>query len=130
MSKALVLLALTSSCLCWWDTGHLIIARIAYDKLTSDGQTAVIDQANTILGYLSEFTSEEENYPFVECATFADDSKAKGFDDQADWHFINTPYFMDGFTTDAPYENYNVTWALGTMIDDLSGAKATLVDST
>jgi hypothetical protein len=40
----------------------------------------------------------ELNYPFVECATFADQLKTKGIDWkwQNNWHFIDTPYLDQG----------------------------------
>jgi hypothetical protein len=34
----------------------------------------------------------ERNYPFVECATFADEIKLKGMTWQSDWHFDDQPY--------------------------------------
>jgi hypothetical protein len=54
----------------------------------------------------------EKDHPFVECATFADDSKSKGWDDQADWHYTNIPFFDDDYFTTAEPENMNITWAL------------------
>lgn len=53
----------------------------------------LITRANTILSHLASFTTAEAKYPFVECATFPDIIKSKGWDDQADWHFVDNPYF-------------------------------------
>jgi hypothetical protein len=47
-------------------------------------------------------TSHEGSFPFVECATFADEIKAKGGRFQAGWHFVDTPYLDEGNTI----ENY------------------------
>jgi len=58
----------------------MLTARVAYDKLMKDN-SALIDRANGILSHLAQFTTLEQNYPFVECATFADDIKSKGWDD-------------------------------------------------
>ena len=40
-------------------------------------------------------TGSEDAHPFTECATFADEIKSK-YSYQADWHFIDQPYFSDG----------------------------------
>lgn len=45
-------------------------------------------------------TRLEGEYPFVECATFADEIKAKGGSFQADWHFIDNPYLDQGGSID------------------------------
>jgi hypothetical protein len=107
----------------WWSTGHMLAARIAYDKLTAENP-ALITRANTVLSHLASFTTVEKDYPFVECATFADDIKSKGWDDQADWHFVDNPFFDDGYNKADWYPNaYNVTWELGELISALKGAK-------
>jgi hypothetical protein len=65
------------------------------------------------LSTLSLFTTYEKNHSFVECATFADDGFTRGFRDQFDWHFIDTPYFTDGYNDDHPFiSEQNVEWAI------------------
>lgn len=59
----------------------------------------MIDTANSILQFLAPYTSLEKDYPFVECATFADEIKNKGWNDQSNLHFVDTPFF-DGYTRD------------------------------
>ena len=50
-------------------------------------------------------TTLEGNYPFVECATFADEIKAKGGSWQSGWHFVDTPYFDKG-GSEKDYPNF------------------------
>ena len=89
----------------------MLIARIAYDKLMQESPE-VMDRANGILSYLADFTSMEKDHPFVECATFGDDIKGKGWHDQANWHFVDNPYF-NGYEPEGWYpEDMNITWAL------------------
>lgn len=38
----------------------------------------------------------EGTYPFVECATFADQIKGQGMAWQSNWHFKDTPYLDEG----------------------------------
>ena len=79
-----------------------LVARIAYDKLAKESPNA-LTRANGILSHLAQFTTMEKDHPFVECATFADAIKSKGFDDQADWHFVDNPFFDDNFKKDNVY---------------------------
>ena len=61
----------------------------------------------------------EANHPFIECATFPDDIKTKGFKgDTSAWHFDDLAFFDHFNTTIAP-QNFNVTWAIGYMKDQL-----------
>jgi len=50
--------------------------------------------------------TNENNNPFTECATWADDIKAKGYDFQSPWHFINTPYFDDDDTSASDFPEF------------------------
>ena len=62
---------------------------------------------------LALYTSFEKDYPFVECATFADEIKEQGFDDQSHWHYVDKAFFDNGFNRNDVYpEMYNVTWAM------------------
>ena len=56
------------------------------------------------------------NYPFVECATFADEIKSKGFADTSDFHFVDNPFLDDGYKLDIAAEPYNITWMLVIII--------------
>ena len=62
---------------------NFLVARIAYDHLDSTPQgKAALDKATQLLKvYSSKYpsmTNLEGSYPLVECATFADEIKAKG----------------------------------------------------
>jgi len=59
------------------------VARIAYDQLekTTQGKAALAKATELLKVYSSKYpsmTNLEGNYPVVECATFADEIKAKG----------------------------------------------------
>ena len=93
------------------------MARIAYDILDND----TITKANSMLETLAPYTTLENKYPFVECATFADEIKQKGWNDQAGWHFVDNPFF-DNYTNTLVYpEVYNITWAINEMTNSLKG---------
>ena len=66
----------------WWDNGHLLTARIAFDVLQVESPET-IEEVNKILAPLRDSdpawtTSESEERGFVECATWADEIKGKG----------------------------------------------------
>jgi hypothetical protein len=89
----------------------IIVARIAYDKLMKE-HPHLIEKANKILRQLDEFTTLEGNYPFVECATFADEIKITGFDFISSWHFVDQPLFEGGFYKPVVNDPLNITWAI------------------
>jgi len=75
------MLSFSSSVMSWSATPHLMVAKIAYDKL-STSNPAALKKANDLLEILSDnqpsLITKEYDYPFVECATFADEIKSKG----------------------------------------------------
>lgn len=95
------------------------MARVAYDHLTKEAPHA-LKIANDMLavysGSNSESTHLEKDYPFVECATFADEIKAHGGSYQSDWHFIDTPYLDEGDSIDDYPEYQFKDENIGTVI--------------
>ena len=74
-----------------------IVAKIAYDKLEKESPKALA-RANDLLSalsdkHLSHHNEKEGDYPFVECATLADDIKYTGGGWQSDWHFVDNPWY-------------------------------------
>lgn len=65
----------------------------------------------------------EKDHMFVECATFADDIKDKGLSDQSPWHFIDQPFFDEGFNKTVYPESFNVTWSIDYMQNNLKAEK-------
>ena len=70
-------------------------------------------------------TAKEDSYPFVECATFADDIKYKGGNWQSEWHFIDMAYLDEGGDIN-DYDNYgasdhNITLAINQITAWLKG---------
>jgi len=51
-------------------------------------------------------TNDEDQHPFTECATFADNIKGQGYSAQSDWHFIDQPYLDQAGTTIADYPDF------------------------
>jgi hypothetical protein len=123
MYKTLTVLGLTTAQTnAWWGNGHMFTARIAYDILEEQHPT-LLEKANGILANLADFTDlETPEHAFVECATFPDKIKHRGFGAQAHWHFVDTPFFDEGFEKEVIPNQYNVTWAISQMKWDLKFA--------
>jgi hypothetical protein len=76
---ALALTLAASSVNAYWGTAHLLVAAQAQDFLSTENPE-VLDAALAELYNLKEtqpdLITREENHPFTECATFADDIKS------------------------------------------------------
>ena len=79
------------------------VARVAYNQLLKESPSA-LQAANDLLKVYSDadpsMTKLEGDYPFVECATFADEIKAKGGSFQSPWHFVDIPFLDEGGSLD------------------------------
>ena len=80
-----------------------------------------------MLTYLGEFddyyTYHEDEHPFVECATFADDYKYSAAHWQAEQHYIDTPYLDLGGKEsdfDVVYNADNITQSIDMLVQWLS----------
>lgn len=114
---------LISSTNAFWNTGHLLVARIGYEVLLKESP-ATLDQVVNLLSVLKQSdpmnTTSENLHPMVECATFADEIKLKNGKYQENWHFIDQPYLDQGgkisdfnFT----FDTHNVTAVMHDIID-------------
>ena len=89
---------LVAPALSWWDVPHLLTARIAYDELTEANKQEYIEKAEAFMKSFSRYTKLEGDHPFVECATFADVAKNRGWRTTGHWHYMNIPHIKSDFT--------------------------------
>ena len=99
MKFALVAAAMIGSTNAWFGTGHLLVARVAFDILTKESPDQLA-KAESILKQMSDYETQhlEKNHPFVECATYADAFKYHGGIYQKTWHFVDQPLLDEGGT--------------------------------
>ena len=71
MNYLLILSLFFSMTTAWWRAGHNLVARVAYEEIMNT-DPSVMEKINSILSYLKPFTEQEDKYPLVECANFAD----------------------------------------------------------
>jgi len=88
----LIVLALINVSYCWWDLGHMLVAKVAEITLSNEDPDA-FELANRISSILNIFSHGKVNN-FVESACWPDDLKEYSLHAMDNWHFINVPVNM------------------------------------
>lgn len=90
----------------WWDAGHEIVAKIAYDRLTPAAKMQA-DKCATILA---------RDYPeilvFSNMATWPDHLRSQKIETFTHWHYINIPFSDDGSPLNFAIDTDNAIWAV------------------
>jgi len=112
----LAALAAVSPLRAWDPVGHMLTARIAYDRLTPEAKTAV-DQA------IAEFNRKNQTaYTFVTAACWMDDLRSKPEGKAyAPWHYINLPFVPDVEPEPGEGKPPNVLWGMERCLAILRG---------
>jgi hypothetical protein len=114
-------------------TGHFLVARIAEKRIESENP-AIHDILLNFLSITGEYT-KDENYPFIESASWADDIKYIGWDTMNPWHFHNI--YIDGKRI-IPVREYaslglhrektNIVWAINEIKGSLRNTRISEAD--
>ncbi len=91
--------SLTANALSWNDTGHMVIAAIAYQHLTPKAKRA----ADALLRNGDQWSD------FLTAACWADDTKSR---DTGRWHYVDQYFREDGQATELKPDAENVVWAI------------------
>jgi hypothetical protein len=86
------LIVLMKACSCWWDLGHMLVAKVAEVTLLKEDPDAY-ELANRISSILNIFSHGKVNN-FVESACWPDDLKEYSLRAMDNWHFIDVPVNM------------------------------------
>ncbi len=98
----LTLIALAGSASAWIDTGHMVVASIAYRNLTPK----VRQRAEELL----KFVADEKSNTFITASCWADDHKNNA---DREWHYIDLHFRADGTpTANRKPPTENVVWAI------------------
>ncbi len=90
----------------WLDGGHVVVAQIAYDRLSPEARR----EADRLIGVLADQPPERAD--FVTAAVWLDDLKEGGWRAFDRWHYINLPYNADGAPSMPPVYTDNVLEAI------------------
>jgi hypothetical protein len=143
---AFALLLISAPCFAWIDTGHKVVALIAWEDLTPKSRAAVTDllkqhpryEKDLLPGAPADESDEARaRTAFAVAATWPDivRSPANPMNHVANhpaWHYIDIPYILDGVTppadkNDAPGP-HNAVEALTQCAGELKDAKVTPAD--
>jgi len=123
LSLVLILLFHASPARAWDSLGHMIIAQIAGDQLTSETRAA-IDQAMARFNEAKkgEFPSDEATYNMVTASCWMDDARALPAKYSfGPWHYVNLPYTPEGLPEPDGGKEPNVIWAINHCTDIIEG---------
>ena len=93
LSLIIIISFILKTWLCWWDAGHLLVAKVAEITLLQEDPDA-FEFANRISSILNIFSHGKINN-FMESACWPDDLKEYSLHEMDNWHFINFPVNMD-----------------------------------
>lgn len=98
MRKSLFLIFLllfTTRAFCWWDLPHMVIAKIAYDRLEPSTKA----EADRLIQVFSkQFPNADD---FVTFSCLPDDLSRSGVKAFSSWHFSDIPYNPEGILSES-----------------------------
>jgi hypothetical protein len=95
----------------WNDTGHMLVAEIAYQRLSPSAKARV--------EALVAIQAEPENSTFVTASCWADDLKRYDVHAYDTWHYIDMPFSPDNTPLPPLPKDENVVWAMKQCISTL-----------
>lgn len=109
-SLTLILFSLQTTALAWGDEGHMTVAQIAFDNLTT-AQKARVNQLAARIRF------DNNTYEFVTSACWMDDIRgAAMFEPLKDWHFITQRHIIDNAVGDEPPPPVNAAAIISWLI--------------
>ncbi len=102
----------------WSPAGHLVIAEIAYQRLSPEARA----EADRLIAVLAE--QEPKVSDFQRASNWMDLFRERDFKHNHPWHYINLPYNADGLPSVAAARPDNAVWAINESRATLASAKA------
>jgi len=114
LSFILLLIIMLKACVCWWDMGHMLVAKVAEITLLKEDPDA-FELANRISSILNIFSHGKVNN-FVESACWPDDLKEFSLNAMDEWHYINVPVNITTSVIDYIKANSTPADAVGILV--------------
>jgi hypothetical protein len=86
----------------WWDGGHMVVAQIAYDRLTPKARQRADE--------LVKLGAGPQNNTFVTSSVWADDLKEQGVRFYDTWHYMDAPLYDGAYGKEKP--EGDLLWAM------------------
>jgi len=114
----------------WWDTGHMLVAEIAWRHLTSETNgSSVVGAVEQSLKAFQTYSVDSST--FVTSSCWMDDIKRKGITQFGSWHYINLPICEDNITfcdtttvQDVLQTQDNIVWAIKEALNTIKSKTA------
>lgn len=108
----------------WWADGHMLVAQIAYNNLSSVSQNAV----NALIDVLA--LDYPKSPDFVTASCWADDIKSMGVSQWNNDHYVDLPVVKGAYWWDLPAvgNTTNAPWAINAAVATLSSTVSTNLD--
>ena len=111
--KICILAILLAAANAFWNTGHMMIAKIAQDQLLQRNSTLFQKVIEEIRGLAD--LSYDEKYSFIEASIWPDTIKDSGLRLFDHIHVTRTPYIMSDYEGEPIYDPRNITWTIGEL---------------
>jgi hypothetical protein len=112
---------LARSCFGWGDGGHMMVAKIAYDRLN---KTAKKEADRLVAIKIKPTTVTARSLDFIQASHWPDDVRTQpDFSNTADFHFVDFPFTQDGTSlpSDLP-KTENILKALNEYVTTLKSS--------
>lgn len=97
---------LSSPTFAWWDVGHKLVAKIAYSQLKPEVKTEVDKLVLVLAKDYPEITD------FSDIAPWPDELRKQKIEAYTHWHYIDTPFSLDGTPITTAPDTDNADWAI------------------
>lgn len=103
----------------WNENGHMLVAKIAYEKLTPQAK----EKIDKLVNYLHQEYAEITNFP--QAAAWADKLRGQQIDLYTHWHYIDQPLVKDGGNQNVNIiDSDNAVWAMSKIRMFFANSKA------
>ena len=114
------LISFQSLAFTWWDSGHMVVAKIAEERLNENAKSE-IDELINVIG-----KSCPDSPTFIEAACWLDDIWNRGVGMVATWHGHAGPYSPDGFLSNQDMARISVKYRNNDGVAAIQRSIATL----
>jgi hypothetical protein len=106
-----LILLLINSASAWWCYGHMATAMIAYLDLQANNPD-ILAKAESLNSVFAGNNTDFKTPHIIGAACWPDDVKGRGLNAMNDWHYIDTPYSIDGTVPPTEISEGNALWAI------------------
>lgn len=119
----LILISFQSLAFSWWDSGHMVVAKIAEERLNENAKNEI----NELIELIGPTCPDSAT--FIEAACWLDDILNRGVSMVATWHGRAGPYSPDRFLSDQEIDQISVKYQNNDGVAAVQRSIATLSNS-